>query len=137
RTLAVIAWFARPLPEALGGRVMDLVTEVCRGLAGLRGFHATAQVIFQTIVLWGIVLPAPFLVGLWAFGIDLPPRTMLLATFTTSVFVALAVAAPSSPGFFGVFHVACRQALALLASPAPSRSPTGPSSTSRTGCRSP
>lgn len=117
RTLALIAWFARPLPEALRARVMDLVTEVCRGLAGLRGFHATAQVLFQTALLWGIVLPAPFLLGLWAFDIQLPPKTMILATFTTNVFVALAVAAPSAPGFFGVFHFACREALALFGVP--------------------
>ena len=117
RTLAVIAWFARPLPETARARVMDLVVEVCRGLAGLRGRYATAQVVLQTLLLWGVVLPAPFLVGLWAFGIDLPPGTMLLATFTTNVFVALAVAAPSSPGFFGVFHFACREALALFGVP--------------------
>jgi len=117
RTLALIAWFARPLPEAARSRVMDLVTEVCRGLAGLRGLYATAQVVLQTALLWGVVLPAPFLVGLWAFDIQLAPRTMLLATFTTSVFVALAVAAPSSPGFFGVFHFACREALALFGVP--------------------
>jgi hypothetical protein len=30
------------------------------------------------------------------------------------VFVALAVAAPSAPGFFGVFHFACREALGLF-----------------------
>lgn len=116
-TLALLAWFLRPFPEGGRARVMDLVTEMCRGLAGLRGFQATAQVIFQTAVLWGIVLPAPFLLGLWAFSIDLPPRTMVLATYTTNVFVALAVAAPSAPGFFGVFHFACREALALFGVP--------------------
>jgi uncharacterized protein (TIRG00374 family) len=116
-SLALLARMLRPFPEGARGRVMDLVTEVCRGLAGLRGFHATAQVLFQTLILWGIVLPAPFLLGLYAFSIDLPPRTMILATFTTNVFVALAVAAPSAPGFFGVFHFACREALHLFGVP--------------------
>jgi uncharacterized protein (TIRG00374 family) len=116
-SLALLARMLRPFPDRLRERVMDLVTEVCRGLAGLRGLHATAQVLFQTVILWGIVLPAPFLLGLYAFGIDFDTRKMLLATFTTNVFVALAVAAPSAPGFFGVFHFACREALGLFGVP--------------------
>jgi len=114
RSLALLRGMLRPFPEGARERVMDLFTEVCRGLAGLRGLHASAQVLFQTIVLWAIVLPAPFLLGLYAFGIEFPPRQQLLATFTTNIFVALAVAAPSAPGFFGVFHFACREALHLF-----------------------
>ncbi|MFI5314919.1 MAG: lysylphosphatidylglycerol synthase transmembrane domain-containing protein [Myxococcota bacterium] len=116
-SLALIANLLRPFPEAARERVMDLVTEVCRGLAGLRGFQATAQVLLQTLLLWGVVLPAPFLLGLFAFDIEFPPPTLALATFTTSVFVALAVAAPSAPGFFGVFHFACREALHVFGVP--------------------
>jgi uncharacterized protein (TIRG00374 family) len=113
-SLRLLARMLRPFPEGARERVMDLVTEVCRGLAGLRGFHATAQVLFQTAILWGIVLPAPFLLGLYAFDIQMEPRKIALATFTTNIFVALAVAAPSAPGFFGVFHFACREALHLF-----------------------
>ena len=51
---------------------------------------------------------------LYALDIELSARNTLLATFTTNVFVALAVAAPSAPGFFGVFHFACREALGLF-----------------------
>jgi hypothetical protein len=116
-SLGLLAGLLRVFPDGVRERVMGLVTEVCRGLAGLRGFHATAQVLFQTLILWGVVLPAPFLLGLYAFSIDLPPNTVILATFTTNVFVALAVAAPSAPGFFGVFHFACREALRLFGVP--------------------
>jgi len=113
-SLSLLSRLIRPFPEGVRHRVMDLVTEVCRGLAGLRGVHATAQVLLQTVILWVVVLPAPFLLGLYAFGIEYPPRQQLLATFTTNIFVALAVAAPSAPGFFGVFHFACREALHLF-----------------------
>ena len=113
-TLALIGGALRLFPDALRERVMDLVSEVCRGLAGLRGWRATARVILHSVLLWGIVLPAPFLLGLLAFGIEMPLRELLVATFTTNVFVALAVAAPSAPGFFGVFHFACREALGLF-----------------------
>jgi glycosyltransferase 2 family protein len=116
-TLSLLAGLLRPFPDGLRERALGLVTEMCRGLAGLRGFHATAQVVFQTAVLWGVVLPAPFLFGLLAFDVDLPLRGLLLATFTANIFVALAIAAPSAPGFFGVFHFACREALHLFAVP--------------------
>ena len=113
-TLTLMEALLRPFPVALRERVMDLVSEVCRGLAGLRGFRATLRVALHSALLWGVVLPAPFLLGLFAFGIELAPRQILLATFTTNLFVALAVAAPSAPGFFGVFHFACREALGLF-----------------------
>ncbi len=113
-TLRLVDALLRPFPFALRERVMDLVSEVCRGLAGLRGWRATSRVVLHSALLWGIVLPAPFLLGLFAFDIEMPPRQLLLATFTTNVFVALAVAAPSAPGFFGVFHFACREALGLF-----------------------
>jgi len=113
-TLALIEGALRLFPARLRERVMDLVSEVCRGLAGLRGWRATSRVVLYSALLWGIVAPAPFLLGLLAFEIEFPPRQLLLATFTTNVFVALAVAAPSAPGFFGVFHFACREALGLF-----------------------
>ncbi len=112
-TLALIAGLLRPFPQALRDRTLDIVTEVCRGLAGLRGWPAISRVVLYSALLWGVVLPAPFLLGFYALGIDLGPD-VLLATFTANVFVALAVAAPSAPGFFGVFHFACREALGLF-----------------------
>jgi glycosyltransferase 2 family protein len=116
-TLLLLGGLLRPFPEALRERAMGLVTEMCRGLAGLRGLEATLQVVFQTALLWGVVLPAPFLLGLLAFRIDLPLSGLLLATFSANIFVALAIAAPAAPGFFGVFHFACREALRLFGVP--------------------
>ncbi len=113
-TLALLSGTLRFFPHAFRERVMGIVSEVCRGLAGLRGWRPTLHVVLQSALLWGVVIPAPFLVGLLAFRIDLPPGELLLATFTTNAFVALAVAAPSAPGFFGVFHFACREALGLF-----------------------
>jgi hypothetical protein len=113
-TLALIGGLLRPFPQALRERTLDITTEVCRGLAGLRGAQAVSRVVLYSALLWGVVLPAPFFLGLYAFDIELSFANVLLATFTTNVFVALAVAAPSAPGFFGVFHFACREALGLF-----------------------
>lgn len=113
-TLALIGGLLRPFPPALRERALDVATEVCRGLAGLRSARAVARVVLYSALLWGVVLPAPFLLGLYAFDLPLPIETALIATVTANVFVALAVAAPSAPGFFGVFHFACREALGLF-----------------------
>jgi hypothetical protein len=113
-TLALIEGLLRPFPQGLRERALDVATEVCRGLAGLRGWRAISRVVLYSALLWGVVLPAPFLLGLFAFGIELPAHELLVATFTANVFVALAIAAPSAPGFFGVFHFACREALGLF-----------------------
>ena len=113
-TLALLAGLLRAFPDRLRERAMGLITEMCRGLAGLRGLGPTLRVVFHTVLLWVVVLPAPFFLGLLAFRIELPAEGLLLATFTTSIFVALAIAAPAAPGFFGVFHFACREALRLF-----------------------
>ena len=72
------------------------------------------MVVLHSVMIWTVWLSAPFFIGLPALGIDLPPGELLLATYTVTVFAALAVAAPSAPGFFGVYHFACREALALF-----------------------
>ena len=47
-----------------------------------------------------------------ALGIDLgSPLQMLAAAWTTQAAVGVAVALPSAPGFFGLYHFACKVAL--------------------------
>ena len=72
------------------------------------------MVALWSVLLWGVLFAAPFAIAFAALGIDLPAVDLVLATYTVHVFVALAVAVPSAPGFFGVFHFACREALALF-----------------------
>jgi uncharacterized membrane protein YbhN (UPF0104 family) len=117
RTLALLSRFVHVLPERLALPVHDVVVQVCRGLDSLRGRHAIAMVGIYTALLWGLLFSGPFALGLLAFRIDLSPGDVVLATFTAHAFTALAIAAPSAPGFFGVYHFACREALALFGVP--------------------
>ncbi len=80
----------------------------------MRGGRDLVAVVVYSILIWGVFIPTPFALGLYAFGIDLTPQQALLSVFTTLVFTSLAIAAPSAPGFFGVYHFACREALALF-----------------------
>jgi uncharacterized protein (TIRG00374 family) len=113
-TLQVLGSVIRLLPTRLSEPLLEILTQVCRGLVSLRGARDVSMVVLHSVMLWTVWLAAPFFLGLPALGIDLPPEQLPLATYTVVVFAALAVAAPSAPGFFGVYHFACREALALF-----------------------
>jgi len=114
RTLSVVTRVAWPLPGHVGERALDLITELCRGLGTLRGPGPLTVVLLYTLLIWGVIYAAPFAFGLMALSVQLPLNEELLAVFTVHAFTALAVAAPSAPGFLGVYHVACKEALALF-----------------------
>ena len=114
RTLAFLTHFVRPLPASISTRALDLISEACRGLAALRGGRSLVMVLLYSALLWLVIFASVFPLGFLAFGIELPLREAVLATYTAHVFTALAAAAPSAPGFFGVFHFACKEALGLF-----------------------
>jgi uncharacterized protein (TIRG00374 family) len=117
RTLRAASRALRLLPEAAAERVLDVLAQLARGLGALRGTHDVLMVALHSLLLWGVVIALPFALGLPAFGIELGLAQGALATYTALVFTALAVAAPAAPGFFGVYHFACREALGLFAVP--------------------
>ncbi|MFQ5697336.1 MAG: lysylphosphatidylglycerol synthase transmembrane domain-containing protein [Myxococcota bacterium] len=112
-TLAALARATRWLPGSLGGRVREGVNELCRGVAALRGGGSLLMVAVHSLLIWGLVIPATFALAMLAFDLPLPPSELGLASYTLLVFIALAIAAPSAPGFLGVYHFAAREALAL------------------------
>ncbi len=114
RTLAFLTLFVRPLPEAIATSALDLITEACRGLGALKGIRPLLMVAFYSGLLWVVIFASVFVLGFIAFDIQLPLRDEILAVYTLHVFTALAAAAPAAPGFFGVFHFACREALGLF-----------------------
>jgi uncharacterized protein (TIRG00374 family) len=114
RTLRVAARALDLLPGPLAERVLDVLAQLARGIGSLRGTRDVGLVCLYSLFLWAGVIALPFWVGLIAFGIELSPSQGALAAYTALVFTALAVAAPAAPGFFGVYHFACREALALF-----------------------
>ncbi len=104
-------------PEAIAAPGRDFAAQLSLGLNSLKSGRDGLRVLFYTFLIWGVLFPIPYALGLLAFGIELPLPDLFLATFTTHVLAALAVAAPSAPGFFGVFHFACRESLALFGIP--------------------
>ncbi|MBX7118825.1 MAG: flippase-like domain-containing protein [Gemmatimonadaceae bacterium] len=92
----------------LGARLRVLAQGFTGGLGVLRDPRLALEVTWWTLVHW-LTNAAAFWLGFAALGIDAP--------FTTACFVqgivALGVALPSSPGFFGLFEAAAAVGLKL------------------------
>lgn len=101
----------RPVP-----RLADLVERMLRrfqlGLAALRGGRHLFWIAFHSASIWLVLSAIPIVAAFLALDIDLPwPGQMIGAAWMTQAAIGVAVAVPSAPGFFGIFHFACRVAL--------------------------
>lgn len=96
------------LPAAVAGRLARVLDALLAGLAFTRDRRALSLATLASVALWfngAISIALLFR----AFDMDLP---FAAACFTT-VAIALTVALPQAPGFFGVFHVAIERTLVL------------------------
>jgi len=116
----VLAVFARVLRKLLPPRSAEFLTGLSRnfieGLSILRAPRDFARVVVWSFVLW-LVNGVAFYTGFLAFHMDSLPFTSALLL---QGIVAIGVAIPSSPGFFGLFEYASRAGLGLYGVPAAS-----------------
>jgi glycosyltransferase 2 family protein len=110
--LGFAAFVLRPAPARVSEFVLRQLREFAAGLGALRGGSHLAWIAIHSISIWLVASTLPILAAVWAVGIDLggPLRT-LAAGWLTLAALGAAVALPSAPGFFGVYHSACRIAL--------------------------
>ena len=104
----------RFLSASLSRRATRIVAGFLAGLGSLRHTPTFVRALAWSVVVW-VNLAVSIWLGLLAFGITAPGFTG--AIFLQSV-IAFAVAAPSSPGFFGVFEAATRLGLGVWDVPA-------------------
>jgi uncharacterized protein (TIRG00374 family) len=94
---------ARVLPRSVRRPVVDALDAFLEGLGAIRDWRLVLQVAAWSLVIWAVAAVGMW-VGILAFGIEVP----LVAAFFLQSVIALAVALPSAPGFFGVFEAAAR-----------------------------
>lgn len=104
----------RPLPRRLHEPAVDALRSFAAGLAILRSGRLFAISALLAAAQW-VWLALSFFLAFRAFGIDDVPFTG--AVFLQSL-MSLAVAIPSSPGFFGPFEAGARIGLSLWDVPA-------------------
>jgi glycosyltransferase 2 family protein len=92
--------------------VLTQLDRVGEGLGALRGGSHLIRIALYSIGIWGVASTVPVLAGFWSLGLAFPSRLdELAAGWVTLAALAIAVALPSAPGFFGVYHSACRLVL--------------------------
>jgi uncharacterized protein (TIRG00374 family) len=101
----------RLLRPPLSRRATHIVRGFLEGLGALRDTSILLRVLAWSLVLW-LSLSISMWLGMLAFDITAPGLTG--AIFLQAV-IAFAVAAPSSPGFFGVFEASARLGLGVYA----------------------
>lgn len=101
----------RPLPR-LAGLSERLIRRFHEGLGALSGGSHLFWIALYSALIWLVVSPTAILAGFLSLGIDLgSPSRFVEATWVTQAAIGVAVALPSAPGFFGIFHFACKVAL--------------------------
>ncbi len=112
RAIALTHVLLRPFPARIAELAERLLQRFSEGLGALRGGRHLLWIAVHSLVIWLVASPITILAGFLALGIDLgTPLRTLGAAWITQVAIGLAVALPSAPGFFGIFHYACRLAL--------------------------
>ena len=108
----------RFLPGGVTARGEELLRRFADGLGSLSGGMHLFWIALHSFLIWMVVSVVPGFVGLYAVGIDLGSTLRAIeASYTMLAFVGLAVALPSVPGFFGLYHGACAMALAIFGVP--------------------
>jgi glycosyltransferase 2 family protein len=110
RSTAVLGWIAnRVLPQTFRRPVVDALASFIRGIGALRSARLFIFSLAGALGQW-VLLAWSYHLALLAFGIE--EVGFMGAVFVQSI-IALAVAIPSSPGFFGPFEAAAKVSLSL------------------------
>jgi len=100
--LKLLAFCLQKFPEKSRIFLMKFADDLLAGTAVLAKIGTMLKVVFLSVLVW---LSCYALFYSFLFLFDIQPSVML--ALTVSVILALAVAAPSGPGFIGVFQTAC------------------------------
>jgi hypothetical protein len=99
RVLAIWDAVSRRMSRRLAAKGRDALVSLSKGLSVLRSPRRFGVVLAWTLAHW-LLNALAFWVGFRAAGLDLPLRTALLL----QGIIAVGVAVPQAPGFFGVFE---------------------------------
>jgi uncharacterized protein (TIRG00374 family) len=108
----LVSLCVRPLPSRLGGWISRFAGDLVGGAMVIRTPSRLCAILLLTAAVW-LTAYLQFYSLLFMF----PFNTSFLLSVALGVFVALAIALPSAPGFVGVFQVGCVAAFNLFSYP--------------------
>jgi len=106
--ISLFELFARRVAPTFEARGREILVSFASGLSVLRSPRRFVAVFWWALLHW-ILNALAFWIGFKAVGIHAP----LATAFFTQGIIAIGVAIPSSPGFFGVFEAAAKIALGV------------------------
>ncbi|MCP5045283.1 MAG: flippase-like domain-containing protein [bacterium] len=110
--ITIARFVARPLPERIGATLESLLERFAEGLESLTLGSHLGWILWHTIVIWLVLSTIPLLAGIYAFGLELgTPGETLMISWILLAAVGVAVAIPSTPGFFGTYQLAFNSVL--------------------------
>lgn len=104
--------FTKPLPQRLASLIVQFAGDLIGGAAVIK----TPMRLLTIVVLTGVVWLFAWL-QFYSLLFIFPYDHSFLLSVTLGVFVALAIAFPSAPGFLGVFQVGCVAACSFFTFP--------------------
>ncbi len=112
RVISLAHLLLRPLPRRVSHFVERLLRGFTEGLGALSGGSHLVWIAVHSMLIWLVFSTIPIIVVFAAMDMELgPPVQVVGAAWTTQAAIGVAVALPSAPGFFGIFHWACKLAL--------------------------
>jgi uncharacterized protein (TIRG00374 family) len=112
QVMGLATFLMRPMPEGPRVYVMEHLERFAAGLGALQGGTHLFWLAVHSLAIWLIASTLPMTAGFLALGVELGSVwNLTLASWMTLAAVGIAVALPSAPGFFGVYHSACRLVL--------------------------
>ena len=108
--LSLLRWGLRPLPPNLSQPIEKFFGGFVQALHVLASPAEMLRIVAWSFFLW-LVLSAVFGCAILAFHLPVPT---VLGSIAVCVIVAIAVSAPSAPGFIGAFQLGCVLGLQLF-----------------------
>ena len=112
QVIRLVHFVATPLPARTSSTLERLLRRFADGLHSLSFGSHLVWILFHTVVIWLILSTIPMLAGVYAFGLELGnPIETLMTSWLLLAAVGVAVAIPSTPGFFGTYQLAFNSVL--------------------------
>jgi uncharacterized protein (TIRG00374 family) len=112
RVIGISSALLRPFPARIAVSAERMLRHFAEGLGALSGGRHLVWIALYSAIIWLVLSTIPIVAAFFALGMELGSAKQLLgAAWTTQAAVGVAVALPSAPGFFGIFHGACKIAL--------------------------
>jgi glycosyltransferase 2 family protein len=110
RALRCLQLALRPLPMRMSEPVARFFRGFVHALEILENPLTFIQLLAWSLYLW-VVNAGIYLLGILAFDLPVP---LMVGAVTVTVIVAIALSAPSAPGYIGAFQVGCMLSLAIF-----------------------